>query len=54
MEEIKDFIYEKEYATFPNSFIISVSDDAIYENGILKIPLREDEAYLLDGQHRLA
>jgi len=54
IEEIKNFIYWKEYATFPNSFIISVSDDSIYEEWILKIPLREDEAYILDWQHRLA
>ncbi len=54
IEEIHEFIYWKEYATFPNSFIISVSDDAIYEAWVLKIPLRDDEAYILDWQHRLA
>lgn len=54
IKQIHSFIYEKEYATFPNTFIISVSDDTLYEDGILRIPLRDDEAYILDGQHRLS
>lgn len=55
VKEIHEFIYKKDYATFPNSFIVSVSDDAEYTQGWkLLIPYRKDEAYILDWQHRLA
>lgn len=55
LKEIREFIYSKEYATFPNSFIISVSNDSEFDTdeNKLRIPYREEEAYILDGQHRL-
>ncbi len=51
-KEIKEYIYWKDYATFPNSFIISVWNDSyIDENWNLNII---GEAYILDWQHRLS
>lgn len=54
LSKIKKFIYDTPYATFPNSFIISVSNDSkINSNGDFEIVSEWNDAYILDWQHRL-
>ena len=51
-KSISKYIYDVDYATFPNSFIISVWNDTyIWDDWNLNIIW---EAYILDGQHRLS
>lgn len=52
--EIKKYISENPDATFPNSFIIAVSWETIIKDWKILIPDRDDEAYILDWQHRLS
>ncbi|MDD4151226.1 MAG: DGQHR domain-containing protein [Candidatus Gracilibacteria bacterium] len=54
LSKIRDYITKTSYATFPNSFIISVSNDSkINSDGDFEILSEGNDAYILDGQHRL-
>lgn len=53
-KEIKKYINDNPDATFPNSFIIAVSNETKIKDWKIFIPNRENEAYILDWQHRLS
>lgn len=53
-KEIRDYILNNPDATFPWTFIIAVSWETRIEDDRIIIQDRPKEAYILDGQHRLA
>lgn len=62
VNEIKKYLREDEFASFPNSIIIAIRDDLDVENPLfeiddednISIALEHDIANIIDGQHRLA
>lgn len=48
------YLSKKAPGILPNTIIVSLSEDAYFENGKIQIPIRKNgEAFVLDGQHRL-